>query len=173
MERLFLTPKISGKIKKNISQIAKSLKNVKLKLENNTLSIEGNSLDEYNSLNVIKAISCGFDLKESSLLKNEEFMIEEVRIKDYVKSSNRLRQVKARVIGAEGRALKTISLLSDCFIQLSDNSVFIIGQTEDVKIAMGAIISLIKGSRHANIYSRLEHKPDFGDDFALKEPQKE
>lgn len=172
MERLFLAPKISGKIKKNISQIAKAF-NVKLKLENNTLSIEGSSLDEYNALNIIKAISFGFDLKTALLLKDEEFMIEEVRIKDYVKSSNRLRQVKARVIGFEGRALKTISLLSDCFIKLSDNSVFIIGKTEDVKIAMGAIISLIKGSRHANIYARLEHKPDFGGDLALKEPKKQ
>lgn len=171
MESLFLQPKITGKIKKSIEKLAKAL-NVSLKLENNVVLIDGSAIDEYAAVNVIKAISNGFDLKTAMLLRDEEFMIDEIRIKNYTKPS-RLKQVKARVIGTEGRALKTISLLSDCFIKLSDNSVFIIGHVNDVKIARNAMLSLIKGSKHSNVYSLLEHKPDFGEDLYLKERKKE
>ena len=170
MESLFLSTRVIGKIKKNLEKLAKAL-NVRLKLDGNTLSIDGNALDEYNALNMIKAIFAGFDLKTALLLQNEECMIDEIKIKYYVKPS-RLKQVKARVIGAEGRALKTISLLSECFLKLSDNSVFIIGNVEDVKIARNALISLIKGSRHSNVYAKLEHKPHFGEDLALREEKK-
>lgn len=170
MESLFLSAKITGKIKKDIDNLAEAL-NVRLKLDGNTLSIDGNALDEYNALNVIKAISAGFDFKTALLLQNEECMIEEIKIKYYVKPS-RLKQVKARIIGTEGRALKTISLLSECFLKLSDNSVFIIGNAEDVKIARNALISLIKGSKHSNLYAKLEHKPQFGEDLGLREEKR-
>jgi rRNA processing protein Krr1/Pno1 len=96
--------------------------------------------------------------------------MEEVKIKDYTRH-NRLQQVKSRVIGSEGRALKTLSSLSECFLKLSDNSVFIIGHTDDVKITRNAVISLIKGSKHSNVYASLEHKPNFDEDEELIEQE--
>lgn len=165
MGSFFVVAKNLEKTKKNLQKLAKSL-NVKLGLKGNELIIDGEAVDEYNALNVLRAISVGFDFKTAILLANEDFMMEEIKIKDYAKPS-RIRQVKARIIGSEGRALKTISILGDCSLKLYDNSVFIIGHVDSIKVVRNALISLIKGSKHSNVYASLEHKPEFNDNIEL------
>ncbi len=167
MERLFLTKKQIYRLKRNQEGIEKEFK-VRISMEGDNASVEGDSMDEYNAAKAVKALCDGFDLKIVSFLKDEEYMAEEVSISDYAKRQ-RFKQIRARIIGKEGRVLKTISELSSCAIKLADNRVIIIGMTEDVDIAKSAIVSLIQGSKHSSVYAKLEKKPIFVGDLGLKE----
>ncbi|MFH1248662.1 MAG: hypothetical protein V1660_00735 [archaeon] len=170
MGALLVSSKGIERIKKETKKLEKILK-VKISIEGNYVSVEGEAIDEYHAEEVMKAMSAGFDSKTSLFLLNEDIMMEEINIRSYTKH-NRLKQVKARVIGAGGRALKTISSLSECYLKLLDNTIFAIGRTEDVKNLRNAMIALIKGSNHSNVYSRLEHRPDFNEEELTIIPEK-
>lgn len=152
--KIFLSREELNTLKKNKKKIEKEEK-VKISILSDGVDIEGRAIDEYMIEKIIKAIALGFDLKTAFLLKEEDYMLEEINIKDYVRPS-RVKDAKSRVIGSEGRAIKNLCNLSNCAIKLHGNIVAIIGLTEDVKDAEQSIISLIKGSKHSNVYSRLE-----------------
>lgn len=168
MEKIFLLPSQIRKILKDKRRLEKEL-SVKITNEKNSIQIEGNPVDEYDALQVLKAICFNFDISISLLLKDPECMMQAVYIKDYIKKNQRrLIQVKARIIGKGGKALKTISQLSDCAIKLCNSTVAILGRTNDVELAASAIISLINGSRHSNVYARLEKMEHEEGDLGLK-----
>ena len=52
--------------------------------------------------------------------------------------------------------MRTLSNLTNCYLEIKDNEVGIIGNPENIKTATEAIISMIKGSKHGNVYSFLE-----------------
>jgi len=82
-------------------------------------------------------------------------------------------RVKGRIVGESGRALQTLSQLSDCYFEIKGNQVGIIGDPENIENAQNAIIMLIKGSKHANVYSFLERShPEPILDFGLRENKK-
>jgi len=144
------------KIMQNKKTIESSLK-IRLFSKNNILTIEGEPENEYIAIQAIEAINLGFPIKEALQLKNENFVLEKINIKSISKRKN-LSQVRARIVGEKGRALRTIKDLSNCFIVLHDNTVGIIGYIEDVKKASYALKRLIAGSKHANIYRYLEEQ---------------
>lgn len=177
MERLFLTQKQIKKIIKNKRELEKELR-VKLTISKESILTEGNAVEEYAAVQVMNALAVNFELKIALLLQQEDYMLEIIHIKDYVKpfSPARLKQVKARIIGKQGKALKTISQLSECAIKLSDNTLAIIGKMENVKIAENSLLSLIRGSKHGNVYARLEklgHKELAEEDLGLRKIKEE
>ena len=99
----------------------------------------------------------GFSIKEALLLKSEEFVFEKISIKNIAKRKD-LSQVRARVIGTKGKAIRVIEDLSGCYIAVHDNAVGIIGYAEDVKKASYALKRLIAGSKHASVYAYLEEQ---------------
>jgi ribosomal RNA assembly protein len=99
-------------------------------------------------------------------------LFEILNIKECTPQKN-FERVRGRVIGKEGKALKTISNLSDCHIELSGNKVGIIGNCENIRTVEEACKLLIKGSKHANVYAYLEkHKIEPIIDLGLKEVKK-
>jgi len=103
------------------------------------------------------------------LIKKEEYLFEILNIKDYT-SKKDLKTVRARIIGRGGKTLKTLATLSECFFELKDNNVGIVGSPENIEKAQNAIISIIQGSRQANVYSYLEkHRTKQILDLGLKD----
>lgn len=156
------------KILINKERLEKEL-DVKITGGRNFIQVQGNALEEYAALQVLRAVGFNFDINTSLLLRDPEYMLQIIQIKDYTKKSpRRLSQVKARIIGEKGRALKNISQLSDCAIKLHDSTVAILGRTNDVEIAASALLSLIRGSKHSNVFSRLEKAEHEEGDLGLK-----
>ena len=156
------------RIIKNKKRLEKKLK-VKIKNRGKEVIIEGKPEDEYVAEAVIKALEFGFPFSVAMMIKDSEYMFEVINIKDHTNRKD-LERVRARIIGKEGRTLKTIHNLTKCHFELKGNSVGIIGDPEYIKNAQEAIISLIKGSKHSNVYNYLEKhqiKPVF--DLGLKE----
>ncbi len=114
-----------------------------------------NSVQEYIILEIFEALAVGFDLETAMLLKDEDFVFKKVELKKYV-HGGRLEVIKGRIVGAQGKSKRVIQNLSECYICLCDNSVSIIGHAENVELASRAIESLIRGSKHANVFKALE-----------------
>lgn len=158
----------SIKILKNKELLEKALK-VTISHRGKEFSLTGNAEDEFFARRVIEAINFGFPLEDALSIVDKDFVFEVLNIKDYTRRKN-LSAVRSRIIGKEGKALAVLTQLTQCFIQLKDNQVGIIGDPEYMKIVQEALISIIRGAKHSNVYSYLEkHRPEEFLDLGLKE----
>lgn len=131
--------------------------------------LEGTPENEYTAEKVIDAINFGFVISKALLIKKEDLMFEILNIKDHT-SRKDLERIRGRIIGKAGKTLKTLSDLSECFIEINENHIGIIGLPESIEIAQEALISIIKGSKQANVYAHLEKiRPRPIGDLGLKE----
>jgi len=153
---------------KNRKRLEKKL-NVIITNRGKEVYIEGKPTDEFIAEKVIDALNFGFPFETAMLIKEEDFLFEIINIKDFTKRQD-LERVRARIIGKNGKTLKTLSHLSKCNFELKDNDVGIIGNSEYIKTAQESLISLIRGSKQSNVYKFLEKnqiKPII--DLGLKE----
>ena len=64
--------------------------------------------------------------------------------------------MRARLIGREGKARQLMEKLGDVEISIYGKTISIIGKHVDLNITRHAIINLLQGSRHGNVYNYLE-----------------
>lgn len=123
------------------------------------VTITGNdAIKLYTIREVIKAIARGFNPDVAKNLLKQDYVYEQISIKDYAKTQNHLLRLKGRVIGAEGKSRKTIEELSEADISVYGKTIGIIGRADNVDIARRAVQSLLTGSPHSNVYKWLEKK---------------
>ncbi len=157
-----------NRVLKNRRRLEKAL-HVDISGQKENLSIEGPAEEEYIAEKVFRALDFGFPMSVALLIKTQDYMFEEINIKDETKRKD-LGRVRARIIGKKGKALKTLSSLTKCYFELKDNSIGIIGDPENIKTAQDGLTSLIRGAKHSNVYSYLEkHQPKEVVDLGLRE----
>ena len=156
--------KSARKVLQNKDELEKKLKvKILVKGQNTSISsLSNNEIDEYFAERVLLALDYPFLVEDALLLLNEDYLFEIIHIKDYTKRHD-LKVINGRIIGSEGKTLRVLQDLSNSLIAVKDNSVAIIAHSEDFENARQAVISLIKGSKQANVYARLEksHKMKF------------
>jgi ribosomal RNA assembly protein len=161
----------SVKLRKVVKQLEPEL-NVKIKIKGNEVSIDGNPEDEYIAERVIEAINFGFPFDAALSIKKDDAIFEIMNIKDFTHSKD-LERVRARVIGTEGKTLRTLSNLTDCNFEIKGNEVGIIGMPESIKNGHNAMMMIVQGSKQANVYAFLEkHQVAPITDLGLKEKKK-
>lgn len=159
------------KIIKNKKKLEKIL-NVKITVDKEEISVEGNPENEYIAEKVIEAINFGFRPSVALLIKKEDFLFEILNIKEFTRRKD-FEIIRARIIGKGGKTLRTLNNLTECFFEMKNNEVGIIGAPENIKNAQAAVISIIQGSKQANVYSYLEkHQVKPVLDLGLKEQKK-
>jgi len=153
-----------GKILQNKKKIEKEL-DVKINNKGKNIFIEGAPENEFIALEILKAMDLGFSLENALLLKDEEIIFQIIPIREITHRCD-LERIRGRIIGIQGKTLKTLKHLTGCEICLKDNQVGIIGNSEYIGEAIIALKSLIQGSKQGNVYARLEregkkrrHKP--------------
>jgi len=156
------------RILKNKKHLEERL-NVKITNKAREVFIEGKPEDEYIAEKIVEALNYGFEFKEAMLIKEEDFVLEILLIKNFTRR-NDLARIRARIIGKQGRTKKTLCQLTKCFIQVKENEVAILGDPEYIYNAQEAVKSLIKGSKQSNVYKHLEkHQLKPVIDLGLKE----
>lgn len=156
------------KIEKYKKLLEKKLK-VKINISGKKVEISGKSVDEYVAEEVLEAIDKNFSVQTALLLLNDDYIFEEIPVKDFTRKKD-LTSVKARIVGRGGRTLELLSELSDCYITLSDSTVSIIGPAEKITDAMNAVKSLIQGAKTSKVYGYLERarKREQSEDLGLR-----
>ncbi len=147
---------IVNKIPRIIKARKKLEKELEVKITNRgkEVSIRGTPENEFIAGKAIEAIEFGFSIPKVLLLKKDH-MFEIINIKKYTRKKG-MERIKARIIGKNGKTLRTLSNLTKCHFELKDNKVGIIGHLELIENAQEAIIRLIRGSKQINVYSYLE-----------------
>ncbi len=144
-----------GRVKKVRKELEKAL-NIKINITHNGIEIldEGGAT-EYIAIKILEAVGMGFSVKSALKLQNEDYLFEIMSIKKHSRPS-RLATIKGRLIGKKGKALETLSELTGCDLKIQDYEVGMIGKSTDITFAINALVSLIHGSPHSNVYSYLE-----------------
>lgn len=155
------------RILKNKKKLEKVL-DVKITNRGKEVFISGDSMDEYVAEKTIDAINLGFPISVALAIKEDDFVLETINIKEYTRRSD-LSRIRARIIGKNGKTLKTLKELTNCFFEINGNIVGIAGYADEIRTAQNAIISIIQGAKQSNVYSYLEkHRPEPILDFGLK-----
>lgn len=128
---------------------------VKIKISGREIIIEGDAEKEYLAEQVLDAINLGFEYEVALFLTQEDFMLEIINIKDHTKRVD-LKTIRSRIIGRSRKALDTLENLTKCNFSLYENQIGIIGPAETIHLGKEAIILLIKGTKHGNVYAHLE-----------------
>ena len=143
-----------GKVIQNKKKLEQELE-VKIINKGKLVFVDGEADKEYTALQVMEAINLDFSIEKVLMLKNEAIILQTVHIKDITKRKD-LERVRGRIIGTEGKTLKTLNNLTNCEFSLSDNEIGIIGDTEAIGDAVQAVTSIIQGSKQSNVYARAE-----------------
>ena len=132
---------------------------VKIKVDSEgAVIISGeDSLNLRTCADIVKAIGRGFNPHISKLLLNEEYGLEVIDMTDYTgKSKEKLIRLRARCIGTEGKARKTIETLTKTNVSIFGKTIAIIGEVEAVIKAKIAFENILRGSKHGHTYAILE-----------------
>jgi ribosomal RNA assembly protein len=117
--------------------------------------LEGKPEDEFIAEKIVDALDFGFPFSSAIMIKQDNFHFEILDIKDYTPRKD-LETVRGRIIGKDGKTLKTLATLSNCFFEINGNRIGIIAPVDCSKSARESIISLIRGSKQASVYRFLE-----------------
>jgi ribosomal RNA assembly protein len=157
-ERIAVLIGREGEVKKDLEEQTKT----KLKVDSREgdVFISGtDALGLYTAREIVKAVGRGFNPEVAKQLLKQDYVLELIETTEYTnKSKNTLLRLKGRVIGKEGKSRKLIEELTESDISVYGKTVAIIGPSEAVSLARQAIISLLRGSTHANVYKWLEKK---------------
>ena len=142
------------KIKLAVPKIEKKIK-VKFMFGKDGVVIKGKEYDEFLAELIVRAVDFGFDLEDAFLLLDEDFSLKFLDIKSLTRRKN-IKDVRARVIGTNGKALKTLENLTGAAIVLSDNKIGVIVDSGHLDAIVQAIESLVRGAKHGNVFAYLE-----------------
>ena len=161
-----------NKIKRAVPSIENKVK-VKIGFSKDKISIRASELNEYLVEKVVRAVDFGFRVDDALLLLNEDFVFEFIEVKEHTRRKN-LKEVRARLIGTDGRAKRTIEKLTGAEIVINGNTIGVIVDSEHSDSVVQGIESLIQGSKHGNVFAYLERqnisrKRFERDDLGLKE----
>jgi len=145
--------KKNKKLKKEIEKLT----DTKIKM-NEDISIEGGSFNIYQAKQVLKAFGRGFDVNDALSLLDDEYGLEVIDLTEYVKSKKRLKTLKGRIIGTDGKTKKNVERLTGAKISVFGKTVSIIGQWDKINTAREAVMMLIRGSMHQTMYRWLERQ---------------
>jgi ribosomal RNA assembly protein len=108
---------------------------------------------------VITAIASGFSHERAFRLFEENQVLDIINLKEIIGNEReKLVRIKGRIIGEKGKTRKIIEEQTGTYVSIHDNTVAIIGDYEEVRVAREAIEMLIKGMQHGTVYRFLGRK---------------
>jgi len=108
---------------------------------------------------VVRAIGRGFSPKKAYRLFDSGVYLEIIDLKDFVgKNSKRMKTVRARLIGTNGKTRRIIEELSEAEVSIYGNTVAIIGDYLQLDISRNSIMMILNGNQHGTVYKYLERR---------------
>ena len=160
-ERISILVGKNGSVKRKIERMT----GVRLKIDSEEGMVdidEGKAEDPIYSLKVrdlVKAIGRGFNPDAAMEIVTKDMFFSLIDIREYTgKKPKRIREMKGRIIGKEGKTKRIIQNLAECSLCIYGYTVGIIAELDGMEIARTAVDMVLSGSRHASVYSYLERK---------------
>lgn len=138
--------------------------NVHVKVDSQTgdvsLTLNKNASDPsllFTARDIITAIARGFSPERALKLREEDFVLYVIDLRELVgRSRSNLNRVKGRIIGRRGKIRGMIEELSETDVSVYGHTISIIGGVSRVMVAREAIIMLVNGVEYKNVYQFLQ-----------------
>lgn len=160
MQQIYIPNERMKAIKKDTSIIRSVSKACDCKIniaEDDMIEINGkDSFSEFTARNIIYAYGRGFEPRIALMLTNPDKYFKVIDIDDIISNEKRVKQIKARIIGENGRTKRYIEEVSAAHISVYGDTVSIIGNIEQISEAETAVNTLIEGGTHKLAYIRME-----------------
>lgn len=144
------------KIKKALPKIKAKI-DIHADLKRTYVVINGQEFNEVIVEKIIQALDFGFEFDDAMMLLKDDRDLSYVNVKEHTHRKN-LAEIRARIIGTDGKAKQTIQTLTDSAIVIHNNVVGIIADTQHMPYTIQGIISLIQGAKHGNVFSYIERQ---------------
>lgn len=152
-ERIPILIGSGGKTKRELEKLTKT----KITLDDSSVSIEGDPIKEWIAKDIVKAIGRGFSPEKALMLLADDTILEIIQLADICGNSQKsITRLKGRVIGEQGKSRRVIEEITDTYVSVYGRTIAIIGSFDEVFSAKDAIVKLLQGSRHSNVYRFLE-----------------
>ncbi len=123
----------------------------------NSVRISGEgAYSEFMAKNIITAIGRGFDVDTACLLAKDGYYFSYIDLKQAFGGEKRMLQVKARIIGRDGKTKRYIESLTSVKMSVYGHTVGFIGHIGEIEEAETAVRTLMEGSTHRLAYGRME-----------------
>ena len=147
-----------GKTKIKICKMCDVEIEVESKTGQITIGSISKNFDENGALkarDIINAISNGFSPERAFRILDDESLFQVLDLRNFTTSCNSTNRIKGRIIGEKGKARKNIEELTNTFISIYGHTVSLIGNYEETKLALDAIMLLVNGRSHKTAYEML------------------
>lgn len=106
----------------------------------------------------VKAVVAGFDVKDAiALLRMDDVYVEGFEVKDVRANlqGDNLSRCIGRMSGSHGKTKYTIENVTRTRIVIADTHIWVMGTTQNIRVARDALCDLIRGSPAAKVYTRV------------------
>jgi len=125
-----------------------------------SLKLDENAVDPsvlFTARDIITAVARGFSPNKALKLTEYDIMLYVIDLRELVgRSRSNLDRVKGRVIGRSGKIRRMIEELTETDVSVYGHTISIIGGDSRVMAAREAIIMLVRGMEHKNVYQFLQ-----------------
>lgn len=125
--------------------------NGKVKISTKKENIE-NLMNGEKALNALK---WGFQPETTLKLTKPTYDMQEIDLKKY---RGKLREIKGRIIGKQGKTKKRIAKLTNSSIMITKRRAIVIGEFGNIELAIEAIKMIASGQRRQNVYKYLHNQ---------------
>ncbi len=121
------------------------------------ITISGeDGFSEFVAKNILFAYGRGFDMKYAVLLEKDDYYLSSIDIGQLFGSEKRIKQMKARIIGENGKTKTYIESVSGVKISVYGDTISFIGSQLQIEEAKTAVDTLLNGGAHKTAYSKME-----------------
>lgn len=159
MEEIYIPQERSRILKQKPGMLKRlgELCNCKIGLEeSNCVVIDGDGYGPFEAKEVIQAFGRGFGIRIAELLLKDGYYFSSINMKDMTDSRKKIKNMKARVIGTDGRAKRYMEEVSGALVAVYGGTVSFIGSSEAIEEAEAAVRTILEGGSHRLAYSRME-----------------
>ena len=150
-----------GKTKSDIEEISGCTLDID-STDGDILVLAGENTDPLKvnvTAEVVKAIGRGFSPERALFLYNDGFQLIVISLREFArKGSNRINEIKGRIIGRQGKTRQIVEDITDCFVCVYGDTVSLIGDYISMKYAIQALQMIIEGKKQRTVYTYLESK---------------
>ena len=133
--------------------------NEEAKIEDDSEELPPVGIRKFLTKFIVEAINMGFNPKKALEVLNEENTLEIIDLEKVLGDSpNRLKRIKGRLIGREGKFRNSIETLAGVQISIYKKYIAIIANQENMKVAKKAINMILQGAPHKPVLHYLQER---------------
>lgn len=112
----------------------------------------------WQATQVISAIANGFPQEIARKLFKPDYLYQDINIGEFARNQKDVGRIRGRLIGRNGAAKRKIQNMAGVWLNISHKLVCIIGPSNNVELARGAIEMLLRGAPHLRVYAFIDEE---------------